>query len=151
MAEGDKTIDLNGKCTAMDVPNRTFRIKDVDGAEHPFKWTEPLDVVMVKNSEARWKPGYYLTVTFNPDTHVVKNVAYWQEGKEKFPKEARGGGGRPRNERAIMLQCLFKGAVELYLHSVPPGEKFNVAAALKDCRLAAAQEVAEFCKDGGVS
>lgn len=109
-------IVLNGKCVAMDVTTRTFKMKDTDGTEHPFKWTEPLDVVMVRNGEAKWKSGYYLAVTYNPDTHTVKNVAYWQEGKDKFPKTATGGGGRPyqpRNEKPMVYESAFKSCVDL--------------------------------------
>jgi hypothetical protein len=113
-------VVLNGKCCTMDGPTRTFRMKDIDGSEHPFKWTEPLDVVMMKNGEARWKPGFYLTVTYNSDTHTVKNVTYWNEGKDKFPKDQKGSGsGRPysppRNEKAIMFECALKCMTELYV------------------------------------
>jgi len=114
-----KDISLNGKCTLMDAPARTFRIKDETGAEHPFKWTEPLDVVMIKNGSEKWKVGYYLTVTYDPDSRTVKNVSYWQEGKDKFPKDQRGGSGKswqmPRNEKAIMFECCLKAMVDLYL------------------------------------
>lgn len=110
MSDDSKDIPLNGKCIFMDAATRTFRMKDVDGTEHPFKWTEPLDVVMMRNGEAKWKSGYYLTVTYNPDTHTVKNVAYWQEGKDKFPKESKGTGykGQPKNDRAIIHEVTYQ-------------------------------------------
>jgi len=135
-------ISLNGKCIAMDAPNRTFRMKDVDGTEHPFKWTEPLDVVMMRNGEAKWKTGYYLTVTYNPDTHAVKNVTYWQEGKDKFPREQRsGGGGRPANDKAILFQCLLKAAVELRKES---------GGTLRECVNDAKECMSDACTAAGV-
>lgn len=115
-----KDISLNGKCTLMDAPARTFKIKDETGAEHPFKWTEPLDVVMLKNGAEKWKIGYYLTVTYDPESHTVKNVVYWQEGKDKFPKDQRGAGSGkswqpPHNDKAIMFECALKAMVDLYV------------------------------------
>ncbi len=131
----NKDISLNGKCTLMDAPARTFRIKDETGADHPFKWTEPLDIVMLKNGAEKWKVGYYLTVTYDPDSRIVKNVAYWQEGKDKFPKDQKGSGsGRPwqppRNEKAIMYECALKAMVDLYLGRLggnTSGQSFETA------------------------
>ena len=118
-------IPLEGKCTFMDAATRTFKMKDIGGAEHPFKWTEPLDVVMLKNGEARWKVGFYLTVTFNPDSHVVKNVAYWNEGKDKFPKEKKGYGGQPRNEKLMVYESAFKTCTELVRPDDFPGKSYS--------------------------
>jgi hypothetical protein len=101
-------IILNGKCTAIDPTTRTFTMKEVDGTETPFKWTEPLDVVMRK-----WKAGYYLSVQYDPDTHTVKNVKYWQEGKDQFPREkGRGGQYQSRNEKLIVYQTCYKECCE---------------------------------------
>ena len=109
-------IPLNGKCTFMDITKREFKIRDEEGQERPFNWTEPLDVVMTKNGQPRWKPGFYLTVTFDPETHIVKNVVYWKEGASLFPKESRGGRSyTPRNERAGMAGVLLKVYGELQI------------------------------------
>lgn len=91
-------IELNGKCQAIDTTARTFTIKDTGGAIHPFKWgAGPLDDVMKK-----WKAGYYLTVKYDTDTHAIKNVSYWQEGKDQFPKQQTGGQFAPRKPRVTI-------------------------------------------------
>lgn len=98
---------LNGKLESINTEKRQFTIKDVDGVIHPLNWVPVLDVVMQK-----WKPGYYLAVTMTQDD-AVKNVVYWQEGKDKFPKPVRSGGGQPRNERIIVLQTCYKECAEM--------------------------------------
>lgn len=156
MTDTPTDITLNGKCSAMDAPTRTFRMKDIDGTEHPFKWTEPLDVVMVKNGEAKWKVGYYLSVTYNPDTHAVKNVTYWNEGKDKFPKNQSGGGGRPytpRNEKPMIYLCAYKEACEtvraLILQPDAVLDETEFDRVMDIALKRALKDGAELCKAGG--
>jgi len=147
-----ENFNLNGKCTFMDAPTRTFKMKDIDGTEHPFKWTEPLDVVMMKHGEAKWKVGYYLTVVYNPDTHAVKNVTYWNEGKDKFPKDQKGGGKSytPRNERVIVLQCCMKVAADVYIASTESGNPLTFEKTMEKITAEAIKAAGELCKAGGV-
>jgi hypothetical protein len=110
-------IDLNGKVTAIDPAARTITVKDTQGAPHPFKWTEPLDVIMRK-----WKEGYYLTLKYDADTYTLKNAVYWNEGKDAFPKQQ--GGGRPyapRNEKPMIFESVFKSCCDV----AAPGESWK--------------------------
>ena len=134
---------INGKCNAIDPTAKTFTMREVDGTETPFKWTEPLDMIMRK-----WKAGYYLTVEYDSDSHLVKNVKYWQEGKDKFPRPEKGNRGnwQPRNDKAIMLQVCYKEACETArVHLLQLSEPFEetecervmdwaVARAIKDAK-----------------
>lgn len=143
---------LNGKLESINTEKRQFTIKDVDGVIHPLNWVPVLDVVMQK-----WKPGYYLAVTMTQDD-AVKNVVYWQEGKDKFPKPVRSGGGQPRNERIIVLQTCYKECAEMarqviMLSSGMPEDKSDtqVMKELMDWVVERAKADAdELCRHGGV-
>lgn len=97
MTEPSKILDLNGKVKAIDMDTRTLTLLDESSAPHVLKWAEPLDIVMQK-----WKAGYYLTVSYDPDTYLLKNAKYWQEGKDKFPKQQDGGKYQPRKPRVTI-------------------------------------------------
>ena len=101
-------IELNCRVTAIDEGTRTITVKDVQGASHPFKWTEPLDVVMRK-----WKAGYYLTLKYDPDTYSLKNAVYWNEGKDTFPKQ-QGSGKQyvPKNEKPCVFESVLKSCCD---------------------------------------
>lgn len=146
----EKIIELNGKCAAIDPTTQTFSIRDTTGAPHPFKWGDVLNDVMKK-----WKAGYYLTVRYNSDTREVKNVTYWQEGKDQFPKENKGGGRsfQPRNDRAIIVQCCFKEACETMRQMVPMLEEFDAAKYEEYMDIALARAISDaekLCKSAGV-
>lgn len=100
--------EFKGKVSAIDPEKRTVTMKDELGAVHPFKWTEPLDIVMKK-----WKPGYYLTLTHDADTYALKNAVYWQEGKDVFPKsQGSGKSYAPRNEKPMIFESVFKSCCD---------------------------------------
>lgn len=113
MIEDD--ITLNGKLESISASERKFVLMDVDGISHGLNWLPVLDVVMLKGTEPRWKYGY-LTVTMTKD-ESVKNVKYWPEGKDQFPKQHKGGSSgrqyQPRNERIIVLQTCYKECAEM--------------------------------------
>jgi len=132
-----KTIE--GKISVITPDARTFNLWRED-FKLKITWMPGQDAAMAKFKQ--WDP---VKVTYEPGT-VNKLVDIVGE-----KKKGGWGGGQPRNEKAIILQYLFKGAVDLYVHSVPPGEKFDIKAALKDCRIAAQDELGEFCKAGGVT
>lgn len=105
-------IESKGKCQILDPAARTFTIKEVDGTINPFKWVAgPLDDVMKK-----WKVGFYLTVKYDPDTRTVKNVTYWQEGKDQFPKQ-QGGGKQyvPKNEKPMIFESVLKTCSDAFI------------------------------------
>jgi hypothetical protein len=159
-AQKDLDITLSGKLDKIDPATRTFTIKDVQDAAHPFNWPAVLDVVMKK-----WQPGYYLTVKFNPDTYDVNNVSYWQEGKEEWAKTHKGGaGGRsfvPRNEKIIVCQTVYKAHVENIRYALPVidlksdedvAEYARQYNALMDIAMARTlKDVPELCKAGWVA
>jgi len=104
--------EFKGKVSAIDHSTRTVTMKDELGAVHPFKWTEPLDVVMQK-----WKPGYYLTLKHDADTYLLKSAIYWQEGKDIFPKsQGSGKTYAPRNEKPMIFESVFKSCCDLAVH-----------------------------------
>jgi hypothetical protein len=107
-------LEISGKLSAdPDLTERKFMIKDVTDAPHPFSFPAELDPVMKK-----WKAGYYLTVTYDSETRMAKNVTYWQEGKEEWAKAHQNQGGskgKSRNERAIILQCCLKVAADVWI------------------------------------
>jgi hypothetical protein len=100
--------EFKGKVFLIDMEKRTITMKDDGGAVHPFKWTEPLDVVMRK-----WKAGYYLTLTHDADTYLLKNAVYWQEGSAVFPKPTGGKSFAPRNEKSMIFESVFKSCCDL--------------------------------------
>jgi hypothetical protein len=146
--------EMHGKLDKIDTSARTFSIKDVGDAVHPFKWTDVLDAVMKK-----WQPGYYLTVKYNPDTYAVKNVTYWQEGKEVWQREHKGGsGGRgyaPRNEKPAIYGCCYTEACETMRRLIAPqvqgeGDPEKQFNRLMDiARDRALKDAAELCKAAG--
>ena len=72
MTDNPQIPEFKGKVSRIDPDQRIIQMKDADDIIHPFKWTEPLDVVM-----CRWKPGYYLAVKYDEKTSVIKHAEYW--------------------------------------------------------------------------
>ena len=104
--------DYKGKVSAVDLDKRILTMFDEMGVTHPFKWTEPLDVVMQKQ-----KVGYYLSLKYDDETRVLKSAHYWSEWKENW-KPAQNQKpqwqGKPRNEKIIVLQSSLKVAADLF-------------------------------------
>ena len=108
--------EFRGRVGVIDMEKRVLQMKDADDVIHPFKWTEPLDIIMRK-----WKAGYYLTVKYDSESLVLKNAIYWQEGKDVMPKkQGTGRQYQPRNEKLIVVQVLVKAYTDLYIASNPP-------------------------------
>jgi hypothetical protein len=113
--------EFKGKVSEIDQNTRTVTMKDELGAVHPFKWTEPLDVVMQK-----WKPGYYLTLKHDADTYLLKSAVYWQEGKDVFPKsQGSGKSYAPRNEKPVIFESVFKTCSDAFALSNEAGESYE--------------------------
>ena len=111
--------EFKGKVFLIDLTARTITMKDELGAVHPFKWTEPLDVVMRK-----WKAGYYLTLTHDADTYLLKNAVYWQEGSAVFPKPTGGKSFAPRNEKPVIFESVLKTCSDAFNpDTITPYEK----------------------------
>ncbi len=103
----DETRMFQGRVGALDYEKRIVTMKDEQGVQHPFKWPVELDVIMQK-----WKAGYYLPMEYHEETRVLKSCAYWQEGKDKWPKGQQGSRGQPRNEALIVYQTVYKTNAE---------------------------------------
>jgi len=139
----DPIKEFKGKVSAIDYEKRIIAMKDEQGAQHPFKWTEPLDVVMQK-----WKPGFYLALKYDEETYVLKSTSYWQEGKDVWPKGDKGGyKGQPRNEKPMIYESAFKTCAEL----VRPDdfEGFNYAARVEAVRVEADKIAKWMITNGG--
>ena len=146
-----KTVE--GNIAEIDFDNRFFTLEDKTGIIFiKIFWKPPFEEKIKKQ-----KVGYYEapSVEMNGENEAVMIDLPWKE-RGDFPRSQRRqqqkGGGRPwqpRNEKLIVLQCALKAAVDLYIHSVPPGEKYDIGAALSDCTKAAITTTDELMKAGG--
>ena len=147
-ADETKILEYNGKVSAINPTERKLTMKDIRDAPQFFTWTEPLDVVMKK-----WKEGYYLHLTYNPDTYVLKNAEYWKEGKDEWVKahpQQGGYKGTPRNNKVILFERLLESAVELRKLQGPVRADLPLKTLLKECVDAANDNLADACKHTGV-
>jgi hypothetical protein len=118
-------LEVKGKVSAIDFQKRQLTMKDELGVLHIYQWTDVLDVVMRK-----WKVGYYLSITYDADSYIIKNSTYWQEGKDVFPKDVKAFKPQ-RNERLIVVQVLVKAYTDLVLMSFNPEDTdFDIARKL---------------------
>lgn len=121
-----KTVE--GQIVAIDHAAHKITVKDLDGQQHTMIWPPPLNDQM-----AKLKQWWFCKITgeYQPDVDLWKLTAQdFFKRPDDWPASAHGNGGgfrgQPRNERAIVAQCLLKCWTELYVSS-QPGADFNAA------------------------
>jgi hypothetical protein len=110
---------VSGQIIAIDHAKRTAVIRSYDDkkfeATTPLKWYERLDGRMQKNKERYFVTCIYLDETIE-DCQYFQKPADWpqQQGKPAWT------GGKPRNEKIIVLQSSLKAAVDLFQTCTSP-------------------------------
>ena len=110
--------EFNGAVSAIDTSKRILTMFDEHGVTHPFKWTEPLDVVLAKQ-----KIGYGLTLKYDDETRVLKSAVFWSK-PEGFNK-GKGKSYAPRNEKPMIHESAFKTCADLVRDTDFPGQTYE--------------------------
>ena len=155
-----------GNVTEIDLENRSMLIEDRAGI--PFmklfwrKVQEEFDghPTALINQIRKLKPGYYVApVIDGVDTSISGKVkeAYikalpYKDRPADFPRQQKkpfgGGGGRPRNEKLIVLQSTLKACADVFaITTTPDSMDFDAAMDLIIAR--AVKDTDALMKAGG--
>ena len=148
MPEPTDIKEFQGRVKSIDLNKRTLIMEDESDVDHPFHWPDLLDDLM-----KRWREGFYLTITYHDETYLIKNASYWQEGKEVWaklrPQQKGYGGGKPRNERIIAMECCIKVAADIWIAGSDKSLKYEEV--MKKITAEGIKAAEELCKAGGVT
>jgi|GEM_PF-5886391 len=154
-ADANKPKNVEGQITAIDHGTHKISVKDKTGQVHEFVWSG--NVKMTNNKGEPLKQWWFIKVTGEPAGDLWKLTAHaYFKRPDDWPLGNKGGngggGGQPRNEKAILFQCLFKGAVEIRKQQLAMNAGMSpLADVLKECVTAAKEALPEALTASGVT
>lgn len=147
----------------IDITTRKVTVCDSNLVLHMLVW-EPgyLDGKM-----AKLKISYFRGFVIKPEGEVQRIVTVQWVEKQDIPawvgqryknQGGRGGGGYPRNDKAIILQCCMKVAADVWISSglkITRGQNLqppsvNYETAMREITDEAIKAAGELCKAAGV-
>jgi hypothetical protein len=104
----------------IDIPGRKMSVCDSDQIVHPLVWESALD-----NKMATLKPSYFKKFTVKKEGDITRIISIQWVEKPDIPawvgqRYKKQGGGSPRNERMIVVECMLKAYIDLWQSTHAP-------------------------------
>jgi hypothetical protein len=149
-APAGKPKTVEGQIVAIDHGTHELSVKDKAGTVHRFVW--PASTKMTNNKGEPLKQWWFTRATGEPagDVWKLTSHAYFKRPDDWPFGKGGNGSGQPRNDKAILFQCLLKCAVELKNAQPSTSAAVNIANALKECVVAAKDAMPDACQAAGV-
>ena len=123
MTTGNGLQKVSGQITAINHANRTVALmfyEEKNGNKYfttaTLRWPAGLDAKMSKLKEKFFTSFTYLGEMID-DTQYFQKPEDWPKSQNK----GNWGGGKPRNEKIIVLQSTLKACVDLFQVCTSPG------------------------------